>query len=218
MARKKKGRGRPPKHRSEEARTRHRRKASKQYYDENRDEISKKRSRRWKDDEDYRERVRQRGEGDRALRRAQLFEERLAEDKKRSEAYWEGRRVLTPRKVEIDGAPTTVHSSGVLGRAVYRTMPTVRRWIANRVLPGYSWQDEHGRYWFTIEFCRAARAAVERVYLFDGRRSETITRQLLIEELNSAGVTWRSFDEPIKRKEKGSKKKGRKKGRAKKRK
>lgn len=223
MAKKKKGRGRPPKHRSEKARSRHRRKANRQYYEDNRDEISKKRSKRWKDDEEYRERVRERGEEERALRRAKLHEQRLEEDRERSEAYWEGRRVLTPRRVEIDGAPKTVHSSGVLGRAVYRTMPTIRRWIANRVLPGYSWQDEHGRYWFTMAFCRAARAAVERVYLYDGRRSETITRQLIIEELESAGVSWRPFDEPRKkksRKKDGKKggKKGKKKGRPRKRK
>jgi len=196
----KRGRGRPPKHRSEAARTKHRRKFGKNYYDEHRDEISKKRSKRWKSDPEYRDRVRQRGEEERALRRAKLHQDRLEADKAASEAYWDGRRILTPRVGEVGGQPQIVYSTGALGRAIYRTMPTVRRWIANRVLPGYSWKDEHGRYWFSQDFCNAARTAVERVYLYDGRRSEKIMRQLLVEELNSAGVSWRPFDEPRKKK------------------
>jgi|GEM_PF-1807982 len=214
MAKKKKGRGRPPKHKSEKARSKHRREHGLQYYQDNKEEISKKRAKRWKDDPEYRERVRKRGEEERALQRAKKHEERLGEDKIKSEQYWKGRRTLTPRVVMLGGKEATVFSSGVLGRAVYRTMPTVRRWIVNRVLPGYSWQDEHGRYWFTREFCQAARRAIEKVYLYDGRRGETVTRQLLIEELTSAGITWSPFDEPAKKK--GRKKKGRKKGAGKK--
>jgi hypothetical protein len=193
-----------------------RRKRARDYFNENKDKLNRRRAVRWKEDDERRERVSQERKEKRALERAKRHGEQLQAQRESSNKYWKGRRVLTPRLVRIDGAPVKVYSTGVLGRMAARTMPTIRRWISNRVIPGCSWKDDYGRYWFSLDFCKAVKAAVERIYLIDGRCTGSTLRTLIVEELAHREVSWRSFDEKRNtknkaRKEKGGKEKGRKK-------
>jgi|GEM_PF-4752664 len=102
-------------------------------------------------------------------------------------------RTKKPRRVEIDGQPTWVYSSGSMALKCGKSPPTMRTWIEERVIPGYTYKASK-RYWFSMEFMEAVAEAVRKVLFLDGRGKLTILRRYVLDELARQEIEYVPFD------------------------
>lgn len=102
-------------------------------------------------------------------------------------------RCREPIRAVIDGKPTWLHSSGEMGIRCGKSPSTMRTWIEERVIPGYSKKD-HGRYWFSTELVSAVADAVRDVLKRDGRGKLDLLRECVSEQLEARGIEYEAFE------------------------
>jgi len=105
---------------------------------------------------------------------------------------WTVIKTRKPRRVEIDGVPTWVYSSGAMGLKCAKAPSTMRTWIEERVVPGYTYKAS-GRYWFSMEFMEAVAEAVRKVLYLDGRGKLDILRRYVGAELEDRDIGFTPF-------------------------
>jgi len=186
-------RGRPPIHTTAEARKAAQLRYLRRYYREHKEEIAQRKKERWVSDPSYREAILSRSRHSRDLDRARGAGEKIAEEERESADRWAEARLHSPRMVIHAGKKTLVYSTGVLGKFVCRSAPTISRWIGKKTLPGCTLRDEAGRYWFSREFLEAVRKALRYTYLVNGHRPTKTFRQIIIENLEKEGIVWERF-------------------------
>lgn len=187
--------GRPPLHATVEARKAAQSRYLKRYYREHKEEIARRKQDRWKNDPTYREAILSRSRSTRALDRAKQAGTRIAEEERESADRWADARLHTPRMVMHAGKKILIFSTGVLGKHVCRSAPTIRRWIGLHILPGCTRRDDAGRYWFSLEFMEAVKKALRYTYLVNGHSPIKTFRQVIIEYLGKDKVVWEAFRE-----------------------
>lgn len=159
-----------------------------EYYEKNKKKRSLAHKKRWKEDEDYREREIARQRKRRAEARKETASDRfdaMVEEKR--EALKPTRK---PKFVEVGGKRCFVFSTGTLAREVGREDGTIRAWLVSGVLPGASvWIGRRAH--FTENYCTAVRNACRRLYSEDGRGDLEILKRLVREEFESAEVFYK---------------------------
>lgn len=105
---------------------------------------------------------------------------------------WTIIKTRKPRRVSVRGVPMWVYSSGAMGLKCAKSPSTMRTWIEERVIPGYTYKDS-GRYWFSLEFMEAVAAAVLKVLYLDGRGKLDILRRYVGAELADRKIKYTRF-------------------------
>lgn len=134
------------------------------YWQENKKRISKRRRERYQNDPEYRARHLEQTRKSRERKRQEEADKRLERDRKMSEKRHKGEELKRPRLMKIKGKPTACYSTSALARYIARSNETIRRWLTMGVLPGVSYVDDSGHYWFTKSYCETLRDCVEEMY------------------------------------------------------
>lgn len=159
----------------------------KDYYDEHRDERSRKNRWMWNNDPEYRRNEIARSQRRRAQRRAETASDRFKQ-------MVEGKRTdpaptKPPRIAVVKSRRVWVYTTGSLGREIGRSARVVREWLNEGVLPGAS-TFVSGVAYFSKPYCEAVYSACERLYYLDGRGSKRVLKRLIREELAQAKVSF----------------------------
>lgn len=157
-------------------------KYNKAYYAKNRERISNRRKRKWREDPDYRQRIQTRRQG---------YMARKKDARKDLPPVKRGRQFPnTPRIIQRRGRIKLVYSTGATAYRLGVKYPTLRGWAVRGIIPAIA--DIRGRYWFAegdiremvrireIQEEEVADAAVKTVayrrclerHYFDGKREK----------------------------------------------
>jgi len=140
------------------------------YWLSNKAAISAKRKERYHSDPKYRKRHLEQTQQSRHRKREEDAGKKMARDIKLSEKRHKGEGLPNPRLMKIGGMPTACYSTSALARYIARSNETIRRWLTLGVMPGVSYVDDSGHYWFTKNYCEVMRACVEEMYRLPRRR------------------------------------------------
>lgn len=165
----------------------------KRYWQENKDRISQRRKERYKNDPEYRKRHLEQTQKSRKRKREEEAERRLERDLKLSEKRHKGEPLPKPRLMKIAGKAVACYSTSALSRYIGRSNETIRRWLTLGVLPGVSYVDDSGHYWFTKTYCETMRKCVEQMYHLPRQRKgghgdTEVLKELVKEEFKKAKV------------------------------
>lgn len=144
----------------------------KNYYKKNKSALSQQRRSRYKDDPVYREQHLRNTSKARKQKRVEDAPFKMKRDLTRSEQRFEGEPVPAFRLMQIRGKPSPCHTSLAFMRFLGRSQETLRRWLTEKVLPGVSYVDDGGDYWFTTEFCKVVRECLTEMYKQPRRRKD----------------------------------------------
>ena len=102
----------------------------------------------------------------------------------------EGEKVLVTKPPRYDGE--WLFSSGTLAAVCGKSPSTMRTWIENRVVPGYS-RLLSGRYWFTMDFMQAVAEGYRKTLFIDGRAPHKTLRRWVRGELEERAIPYEPF-------------------------
>lgn len=134
------------------------------YYKKNKSKLSKKRRNRYNNDPAYRKQHLKNTAKAREQRRLAEADNKLKRDLQKSEDRFAGESLPKPRLMEIGGKPATCHTTLALVRFLGRSLETMRRWLTEGVIPGVSYVDDGGDYWFTEKYCTVLRDCLKEMY------------------------------------------------------
>jgi DNA-binding transcriptional MerR regulator len=151
-----------------------------EYYEKNREVLSKKRRDRYRDDPEYRDQVKKRAM-ERYLKqreeRLKDLEENPQEPKVRGNNF--------PRVMEIDGKDVLVHGVSEFASRVGRNVQTITAWEAKGIIPAPTVKDDLGRRWYSVEHMDFI-ASLAREYRSNGGRSLNDFKELIDASANGS--------------------------------
>lgn len=163
------------------------------YYKKNKDILSKKRRNRYRTDAEYRKQHLENTKKAREQRRVVEATPKFKRDLSKSEERFAGESLPSPRLMQIKGQPVSCHTTLALVRYLGRSLETMRRWLTEGVVPGVSYVDDSGDYWFTELFCKTLRDCVAEMYKRPrGRKSghgdTEVLRELVAKAFKAKGI------------------------------
>ena len=170
------------------------------WYADNKAQRNEARRARYKKDKEHRGKILSAAKSRRPAIRAQKAKEKFEDmvasnrarilEKEKDRGTSAAGRKGHPRYVRLSNNwAGWVHTTRELGLRVGRAQATISAWIERRVLPGCTTKIGVSHY-FSEPFMDAVVAACERLYYRDGNGSRDLLRELILEELIKAKVSW----------------------------
>jgi DNA-binding transcriptional MerR regulator len=130
-----------------------------EWYEDNCDELNKRRRERYAEDPEYRKRVQRWNRDARARRRKEAEkEERKAKQAVKIQTSGAWKTV----EVEVDGVKVRMFTIGALAKATGKGISTIRVWERNGVLPETPYRSKKGDRLYTLEMVESIQAALRK--------------------------------------------------------
>jgi len=153
----------------------------KKYYSEHRRELSKKRKLRYRENAEYRDKIRERALGRYKKKREELEQERL-------KTGWTAktRGYNRPRVMQIHGKDVLLHSPGEFADRMGVSVQTLGMWEERAILPAPTVKDERGRRWYERGYMGRV-ASIVREFKRNGGRSLAALKDVIAKGLSEGG-------------------------------
>lgn len=130
-----------------------------EWYDDNRDDLNKRRREKYASDSVYRAKVQQWNRDARARRRKDVEKEGLRAKravKMQTSGAWK------TVEVEVDGVMVRMFTIGALARAIGKGISTIRVWERNGTLPQTPYRSKKGDRLYTLEMVESIQVALRK--------------------------------------------------------
>lgn len=140
----------------DDRRRKDRREYQKYYYEQNKEDLSKQRKDRYKNDPEYREKVKAASKRYRAEQR-----EKREKEKPKGAPVKRERRPRRPVVVKVNGSEVLAYTVPVLASRVGRSINTINRWIYTGTIPKTPLWSERGDRLYTDAMIRVVKMAIQ---------------------------------------------------------